>query len=607
MPAKFLQFLWLFVLALTVLLCGCRATGPDKVWEAEELLREGKNAEALTLLQEAVQMSPRSAPAWNYLGVAYQKLGDHARAVQAYSYALTLDQNLAAAKLNLGLANLESGNYTAAAEALVTYTALRPHDTNGALRLAQAYFGQAKNVAAKDRNRFYDAVGRALGRAGNSPESLNMQGVLDAQRGRHREAYTNFVTALQKAPKYEVARLNLAVLHHGAFRDPAGALAIYKELYSSAPTGLDTFSLQRAIASLEVELSPRFVPPRADTIVTQTAPVVVVTNTPHTSAPPRIVITNKAPATNLVEKKTAPPAVVITNPPQAKVEKPPAKEKPAPPVVAKAKPEVPTTVERPVAETEPKPEPKPVEVATTPEIVLQPPVDTPSTVTNQVAESDKKPGILSKLNPAKWFDRKTGPKPPVVAGRNADPAPVNRPLTTNLPAPPQYPKYRYIGTFILQDGEREEARPHFLVGLGAHTDRKYTAAIAAYKRAIAADPRYFEAHHNLALAYMQAGDLGNALIGFEKALHLDPVSVEARYNFATALDAAGYSKDAADELERALAADPRSVKAHLFLARINADRLQNIPKAKEHYRKVIELDPRHPKAVDIRYWLAANP
>jgi len=30
-------------------------------------------------------------------------------------------------------------------------------------------------------------------------------------------------------------------------------------------------------------------------------------------------------------------------------------------------------------------------------------------------------------------------------------------------------------------------------------------------------------------------------------------------------------------------------------------------KARQHYLKVLEVEPRHPQAGAIRYWLAANP
>lgn len=32
-----------------------------------------------------------------------------------------------------------------------------------------------------------------------------------------------------------------------------------------------------------------------------------------------------------------------------------------------------------------------------------------------------------------------------------------------------------------------------------------------------------------------------------------------------------------------------------------------LPRRRPHYRKVLELEPNHPQAVSIRYWLAAHP
>jgi Flp pilus assembly protein TadD len=49
------------------------------------------------------------------------------------------------------------------------------------------------------------------------------------------------------------------------------------------------------------------------------------------------------------------------------------------------------------------------------------------------------------------------------------------------------------------------------------------------------------------------------------------------------------------------------VNAHLTLANLYANRLGESAKARAHYRKVLELEPKHPESVAIRYWLAANP
>ncbi len=99
----------------------------------------------------------------------------------------------------------------------------------------------------------------------------------------------------------------------------------------------------------------------------------------------------------------------------------------------------------------------------------------------------------------------------------------------------------------------------------------------------------------------------SALASYEQALAVQPDSVDARYNFALALKAAGYAPDAADELKKILAANPDEVRAHLALANLCAQELHDPAQARQHYQKVLDLDPTNPQAADIRFWLVANP
>jgi tetratricopeptide (TPR) repeat protein len=143
--------------------------------------------------------------------------------------------------------------------------------------------------------------------------------------------------------------------------------------------------------------------------------------------------------------------------------------------------------------------------------------------------------------------------------------------------------------------------------LRLHREQRLTAAIESYREAVKLDPAYFEAHYNLALAAYEIRDLDHALAACEQALALDPDSTDARYNFALALDRGGYSRDAANELERLLAARSGEAKAHFVLAKIYGEKLAQIDSAREHYRRVLLLNPGHPEASAIRYWLAAHP
>ena len=98
----------------------------------------------------------------------------------------------------------------------------------------------------------------------------------------------------------------------------------------------------------------------------------------------------------------------------------------------------------------------------------------------------------------------------------------------------------------------------------------------------------------------------NALQAFESALSIDPNDGPARFNFAMSLVQGTYYADAAKELETFLQFDPNNIQAHLEAANLYAEKLYDVAKAAIHYKRVIGLNPEHPQAVNIRYWLIRN-
>jgi tetratricopeptide (TPR) repeat protein len=129
----------------------------------------------------------------------------------------------------------------------------------------------------------------------------------------------------------------------------------------------------------------------------------------------------------------------------------------------------------------------------------------------------------------------------------------------------------------------------------------------AYRRAGQLDGSYFEAHYRLGLAAFEAKNYRVALAAWETALALRPDSADARYNFALTLKTAGYHEAAVDELEKLLSLHPDEARGHLILGNLYADQLRDVPRARRHYQRVLQLDPRNPQAQAIRYWLVANP
>jgi tetratricopeptide (TPR) repeat protein len=167
-------------------------------------------------------------------------------------------------------------------------------------------------------------------------------------------------------------------------------------------------------------------------------------------------------------------------------------------------------------------------------------------------------------------------------------------------------RYKYRSPGLPQGENRGEAERLLAQGVQAQERNRLSEAIEAYKKAIKADPSFFDAHYNLGVAAYESGDLSQTLLAYEYALVINPVSVKARFNFAVALQKAGYPRDAANELETLLTNDPDEPRAHFTLANLYAQQLGLPTKAREHYLRVLALEPQHPQGTAIRFWLEAN-
>jgi Tfp pilus assembly protein PilF len=70
---------------------------------------------------------------------------------------------------------------------------------------------------------------------------------------------------------------------------------------------------------------------------------------------------------------------------------------------------------------------------------------------------------------------------------------------------------------------------------------------------------------------------------------------------------ANYPIDAASELEKVLAKTPSDAWAHFAVGSLYAEQLRQPARARQHYQKVLELNPGFSQAGVIRNWLGANP
>jgi tetratricopeptide (TPR) repeat protein len=227
--------------------------------------------------------------------------------------------------------------------------------------------------------------------------------------------------------------------------------------------------------------------------------------------------------------------------------------------------------------------------------------NSPATVSASAASPEQR-NFFQRINPINLFRHEAKKNPP------ADSVPQARPeVKVSDAVAAQYPGYQYHSIDKPAPGDHLAAERYFTQGVQAQQARHWTEAVRAYQQAIRLDPAYYDAQYYLGVSATAAGNLPTALLAYETALAIRPESLDARIYFAQALKQANYPIDAAVELETVLATYPKDATAHLTLGNLYAQQLHDPAKAREHYLKVLDNDPRNPRAAEIRYWLASNP
>lgn len=546
--------LWLFI--LNVLVAACSPTGPGALLAGKKKLEAGKLVPAIADLQTAVRLMPTNATAWNYLGVAYHQAGQGSNALTAYAQALRFDRDLLEVRFNLGCLQLEQNNAEAATVELFAYTARRANDANGWLMLGQAQQRTTKLTEAEKSFR------EALRIDAQNAEALNGLGLTFAQRNRLREAAESFAAALKVAPKHPAALLNLATVQQ-RLNNPAEALKVYREYLALQPRPPDWEAVNAIVRSLEPAPS---LPAR---------PAI-----PNVGVAPRSNVVARPASTPVVVPRTNPP--VVTKPETAALTNKSATMTPSA-SVAEAKAPASSDV-------------KPVSDDSKEAVVRTENSTSPAPVAGAAvapARTTESKGFFSKLNP---FKRETKPsatetKPGTAV---AKPASVTNAIATASASQPKA-------------GDRKAAEVELARGQKEQSAKRLAEALQFYRRAVSLDESYFEAHYCLGLVAFELRSFKLATTAWQDALALRPDSGDARYNYALTLKADNRFKEAAGELEKLLALHPDEARAHLTLGILYADPVRDIPRARQHYQRVLQLDPRNPQAEAIRYWLVANP
>ena len=122
------------------------------------------------------------------------------------------------------------------------------------------------------------------------------------------------------------------------------------------------------------------------------------------------------------------------------------------------------------------------------------------------------------------------------------------------------------------------------------TSGKYQAAIIQFRNAIEIDPRFGQAHHQLANVYLKLKSPQPAYRELLATVELDPKNADAQLQLATLLIGSRKYADAEKAVERVIALDPRNARAHALLGQKHSV-VQAWPMAIREFQTAIELDP----------------
>jgi tetratricopeptide (TPR) repeat protein len=552
-----------FFLALAVFISGCAPQGSRALLAGKKLLDRGDYAGAVAQLKTATTLLATNAAAWNYYGVALQCAGQPADAARAYQNALKFNRDLVEAHYNLGCLWLEQNKPDAARTEFTAYTLRHGNTPEGWLKLGAAQL-KLHDLLPAERS-----FSTALSINTNNAEALNGLGLARVAGGHPQDAAQFFSAAVRFHPDYSPALLNLATVDRQYLRDDAQALKNYRAYLELKPRPADWDAVNDLVNSLEQPAMVAAIKP----------PPAKENETAFPAKP------------NAVEPKPSPTAAVQ----------------------APLSPKAPPGGRNVSAPPRPTPPAKVVAVQPEPALVTAPNTSTPETPETAPAartggSHQTNPGRSSGASAQTGNYAQNGVTPLMP---NPGPASATPPAAATVrlvpPAPPTFPRYLYHSPPKPGAGDRQAAARAFADARQAEQNQDLAAAMNAYRKAAELDPAWFEAQYNYAVLAYQLQDFNHSLTASEMALSLQPDSADAHYTFALALKSAGYATDAENELKKIVAANPDEARAQLALGNLYAEQMRDPARARPHYLKWLELDPRNPQATNIRFWLSAHP
>ena len=611
----------LAAVCLVAALAGCTPPEQKVLEEGSRLLADGKTAGALERLEDARERIENHSnlktnlvvvgKLYNQLGLAHQilsknktgaaKTGELREAKKWFDLAIEKggQGSRIQAYENRAWLHLEAEEWEEAANDLGSLL-ITTSDTKSPNHVFDLWL--EKGIAEYGAKRIDDAE-KSFSKIPNDPRAQNNRGNIDWSQKRYSDAAAHFEKAIELDKKNAKALHNLGAARQQMKQYDAALKAYRAYLLALAPN--EDTDIRTLANKLEEYLKPEPIPEPEPEPIPEPEPVAEVEPEPKEEVMPEPVVAEVMP-------EPEPAEVVIVEPPAEEPEPEPAAPEPevvtvvepAPLPVPAAKPEpaAPSAPEPEVAQVDATPKPEPAKPAKDWKQRLNP--------LNWFGDDDEKTEVKPKKKSKfqiSWRSNIPVPTTPLPSPRLLAKASTNAvKVASVLPSAVAFPRYKYLSPALPNSGDRQVAKAYFDDGATAQKTEEWQRAKAAYIEAAKADPAWFDARFELGQAAFYTGDTDLALQSFEHALAIDPNDGPARFNFAMSLVQGNYYADAASEFETFLQFDPDNAQAHFEAGKLYAEKLNDVTRANVHYKRVIGLQPGHPQAVTIRYWLIRN-
>lgn len=555
-----------------VICCGCKPDATRLVVRGQQLMSRAQYLDAANTLAMAVAAAQTNALAWHELGVAYLYCGRMTNAVQAFRRALAHDRDLWQSKLNLGMVYLALDRPELARTEFTSCVLQVPRQASGWVGLGYTLM-RLKDYTGAERS-FLEALKLHT----NNARALNGWALVQLHRGRTKDALAGFQAAANADSKYDAALLNLAVCTHVHVKDPVLALERYRMYLGAFANSPEAPQVRALVQALEAQL-PR---PAAQSVFG--AGSVQHDQDRATNGPGMVTQSQERIRTDAAGGSArSDPTQTNTNVPTS---------------VAQAGVRVAASdaqVERSGPSAASGSAPAAVDSARRTAVRVQP-------LQSDIAVGGAGAGPDSAQTPPATKPPRVQPPATAISAAAEKPSPVRQGSGVTVSGP----QYKYGNPVSGVRGDRQAASALLRQGISAFESGDPRRALDLYRRAAAADPGWFEAQYNLGLTAYELRDYDTALTAFEAASNINPTNADAIYGFALVLRDAGYLSDAVAQLQRVLALDQDDVRAHLALGNLYALRLGDRARARQHYARVLELAPGHPRAEAIKRWLMQN-